>query len=104
VPAAVVGWAKPLPKSSSEFTLENQGKPIAVLTYQPQTSEPGPVTHGSDRNAEDCRNYAINLFEGPESVTLSLRAREARRLTLTEGRVSASRSAIVGDLHGQIDL
>jgi len=58
--------AKPLPAGSDKFTLPNNGEPVEVFTYKPPTYDHGPllvVIHGSDRNAEDYRNDAINIAE-----------------------------------------
>jgi poly(3-hydroxybutyrate) depolymerase len=58
--------AQPLPAGSGSFILPNEGVPIEVFTYRPPTYDGGPlvvVVHGSDRNAEDYRNYAISIAE-----------------------------------------
>ncbi len=64
--AALRTVAAPLPAGLSEFTLANEGEPLRVFTYKPPTYTDGPlvvVVHGSDRNAADHRDWAINLAE-----------------------------------------
>jgi len=58
--------AQPLAEGSGSFVLPNAGVPIDVFTYRPPTYRGGPlvvVIHGSDRDAEDYRNYAIAVAE-----------------------------------------
>jgi poly(3-hydroxybutyrate) depolymerase len=55
-----------IPEGSGQYTLPNNGEPLTIFTYRPPTYAHGPllvVLHGSDRNAEDYRNYAINIAE-----------------------------------------
>jgi pimeloyl-ACP methyl ester carboxylesterase len=54
------------PFGASRFTLANLGEPIEVFAYKPPTFKNGSlmvVVHGTGRNAEDYRNFAINLGE-----------------------------------------
>jgi len=54
------------PVGASRFTLPNLGEPIEVFAYKPPTFMNGSllvVVHGTKRNAEDYRNFAINLGE-----------------------------------------
>lgn len=56
----------PLPAGMSEFTLPNEGEPLKVFAYKPPSYTDGPllvVVHGSDRNAADHRDWAVNLAE-----------------------------------------
>lgn len=58
--------AQPLAAGSGRITLKNEGEPIEIFTYKPSTYTGGPivvVVHGSDRNAEDYRNYAIPIAD-----------------------------------------
>jgi pimeloyl-ACP methyl ester carboxylesterase len=58
--------AKPVPAGPGQFTLPDDGEPLTVFTYKPPTYTGGPllvVCHGVGRNAEDYRNFAINLAE-----------------------------------------
>ena len=65
--AGLLGAAEtPLPAGLSEFTLPNEGEPLRVFAYKPPTYADGPllvVVHGSDRNASEHRDWAINLAE-----------------------------------------
>jgi poly(3-hydroxybutyrate) depolymerase len=66
--------AKPIPVGTGEFTLPNNGEPIKVFTYKPPTFAKGPllvIIHGSDRNAEDYRNYAISIAERYNMVVVA---------------------------------
>ena len=58
--------AAPLPAGMSEFTLPNEGEPLRIFTYKSPTYTNGPllvVVHGSDRNASEHRDWAVNLAE-----------------------------------------
>jgi pimeloyl-ACP methyl ester carboxylesterase len=64
--AGPVALAQSLPAGSNRFVLPNLGEPIEVFTHKPASYRDGPlivVIHGSDRNAEEYRNYAIPLAE-----------------------------------------
>lgn len=66
VAASLIGVATPLPVGNGHFTLGNNGEPIEVFSYKPPTYTDGPlivVIHGSDRNAEEHRDWAINMAE-----------------------------------------
>jgi len=55
-----------LPAGLGHFILGNNGEPIEVFSYKPPTYTDGPLIvmiHGSDRNAEDHRNWAVNMAE-----------------------------------------
>jgi len=72
--AAIGAQAAPLKVGTSQFTLENGGEPIEVFAYKPPTYSGGPIfviVHGSGRNAEDYRNYAINLAERFEAIIVA---------------------------------
>jgi len=69
-----IGSAKPLDQGSGRFTFANLGEPIEVFTYKPPTYAKGPlivVIHGSDRNAEEYRNYAINIAERFDAIVVA---------------------------------
>ena len=56
----------PLACGSSRFVLGNNGEPLDVFTYKPTAYAGGPlvvVIHGSDRDAEDHRNWAVAMAE-----------------------------------------
>lgn len=56
----------PLPAGMSEFTLPNEGEPLKVFAYKSPAYAGGPllvVVHGSDRNAANHRDWAVNLAE-----------------------------------------
>ena len=56
----------PLPAGMSELTLPNEGEPLKVFAYKSPSYTDGPllvVVHGSDRNAADHRDWAVNLAE-----------------------------------------
>jgi poly(3-hydroxybutyrate) depolymerase len=58
--------AAPLPSGPGRIEFSNEGESLAVFTYKPPTYRDGPllvVCHGVQRNAEDYRNFAINLAE-----------------------------------------
>lgn len=58
--------ATALPVGSSDYEFANGAEPIRVFAYKPATYRDGPlivVFHGVARNAEDYRNFAINLAE-----------------------------------------
>ena len=58
--------AQPVSEGPGSFILPNSGEAIEVFTYKPPTYDRGPllvVIHGSSRNAEDYRNYAIAMAE-----------------------------------------
>lgn len=64
--AAPTCAAEPLFAGLGRFTLGNNGEPIEVFSYKPPTYTDGPlivVIHGSDRNAEEHRDWAINMAE-----------------------------------------
>lgn len=58
--------AGPLPVGPGRFVLENLGEPIEIFTYKPEGYQSAPllvVVHGSDRNAEEYRDYAIPIAQ-----------------------------------------
>jgi poly(3-hydroxybutyrate) depolymerase len=58
--------AAPLAPGPGRFTLPHGTEPIEVFTYKPAGATTGPlivVVHGSDRNAEEYRDWAIPLAE-----------------------------------------
>lgn len=58
--------AAPLPAGPSRFTLANGGEPIDTFAYKPAGTLDGPlivVVHGSDRNAEEYRDWSVPLAE-----------------------------------------
>lgn len=64
--ATAVIFGEPLPTGLGRFTLANEGEPIEVFTYKPPTYTNGPLVvmiHGSDRDAENHRDWAINMAE-----------------------------------------
>ena len=66
VSASLCSAEAPLPPGLSDFTLPNEGEPLRVFAYKPPTYTDGPlvvVVHGSDRNASEHRDWAINLAE-----------------------------------------
>jgi hypothetical protein len=55
-----------IPIGASDYEFANGTEPIRVFAYKPATYRDGPlvvVFHGVARNAEDYRNFAINLAE-----------------------------------------
>lgn len=64
---AMLGAAEaPLPPGGSDFMLPNEGEPLRVFAYKPPAYTDGPllvVVHGSDRNASEHRDWAVNLAE-----------------------------------------
>lgn len=63
-----------LPIGSSDYTFANGAEPIRVFAYKPATYRDGPlivVFHGVARNAEDYRNFAINLAERSRSLVVT---------------------------------
>lgn len=69
IAVALLAWAAPsiaapLAEGSGSFVLENDGEPIEVFSYKPEGYSGGPlviVVHGSDRNAQEYRDYAIPI-------------------------------------------
>ena len=58
--------AMAIPIGASDYEFANGTEPIRVFAYKPATYRDGPlvvVFHGVARNAEDYRNFAINLAE-----------------------------------------
>ncbi len=52
----------------------NQGEPLTLHTYRPSTYAGGPlllVFHGVKRNAEDYRNFAINMAERFRAIVIT---------------------------------
>lgn len=63
-----------LPIGSSDYTFANGAEPIRVFAYKPATYRDGPlivVFHGVARNAEDYRNFAINLAERSRAIVVT---------------------------------
>lgn len=63
-----------LPIGSSDYTFANGAEAIRVFAYKPATYRDGPlivVFHGVARNAEDYRNFAINLAERSRSLVVT---------------------------------
>jgi poly(3-hydroxybutyrate) depolymerase len=63
-----------LPIGSSDYTFANGAEPIRVFAYRPATYRDGPlivVFHGVARNAEDYRNFAINLAERARALVVT---------------------------------
>ncbi len=72
--AVSIALAEPLPSGLGRFTLANEGEPIEVFTYKPPTYADGPlivVIHGSDRDAEDHRNWAIHMAERFDALVVA---------------------------------
>jgi poly(3-hydroxybutyrate) depolymerase len=72
--AVTAAQPKGLPFGPSQFTLPNEGEPIQVYCYKPPTYDHGPlivVVHGSDRNAEPYRNYAISVAERCNAIIVA---------------------------------
>lgn len=58
--------AQEIPVGAHEFVFDNRGESLKVATYKPPTYDGGPillVAHGSGRNADEYRNYAIAMAE-----------------------------------------
>ena len=72
--SAAVRSPTALPIGSSDYTFANGAEPIRVFAYKPATYRDGPlivVFHGVARNAEDYRNFAINLAERSRSLVVT---------------------------------
>jgi poly(3-hydroxybutyrate) depolymerase len=72
--AAAPRSATALPIGSSDYEFANGAEPIRVFAYKPATYRDGPlivVFHGVARNAEDYRNFAINLAERSRSLVVT---------------------------------
>jgi poly(3-hydroxybutyrate) depolymerase len=66
--------ATALPVGSSDYEFANGAEPIRVFAYKPATYRDGPlivVFHGVARNAEDYRNFAINLAERSRALVVT---------------------------------
>lgn len=66
--------ATALPIGSSDYEFANGAEPIQVFAYKPATYRDGPlivVFHGVARNAEDYRNFAINLAERARALVVT---------------------------------
>jgi pimeloyl-ACP methyl ester carboxylesterase len=64
--AAALLRADPLPNGPGRIVCPNGEEPITLFTYKPPTYKGGPlllVFHGVQRNAEDYRNFGINMAE-----------------------------------------
>jgi poly(3-hydroxybutyrate) depolymerase len=64
--SAATADAEPLPQGKGSFVLKNDGEPIEVFFYKPAAYSGGPlviVVHGSDRNAQEYRDYAIPIAQ-----------------------------------------
>lgn len=72
--AAAERSATALPIGASDYTFANGSEPIRVFAYKPATYRDGPlivVFHGVARNAEDYRNFAINLAERARALVVT---------------------------------
>lgn len=66
--------AQKLPVGASSVVYENHGEPLTLFTYRPPTYTDGPVVvvfHGVRRNAEDYRNFAINMAERFKAIVVT---------------------------------
>jgi pimeloyl-ACP methyl ester carboxylesterase len=66
--------AQKIPVGSSTLVYPNQGEPLTLHTYRPSTYAGGPlllVFHGVKRNAEDYRNFAINMAERFRAIVIT---------------------------------
>lgn len=66
--------AQKLPVGASTLVFENHGEPLTLYTYRPPTFTDGPVIvvfHGVRRNAEDYRNFAINMAERFKAIVVT---------------------------------
>jgi poly(3-hydroxybutyrate) depolymerase len=73
-PSAAPRSATALPIGSSDYAFVNGAEPIRVFAYKPATYRDGPlivVFHGVARNAEDYRNFAINLAERSRALVVT---------------------------------
>jgi pimeloyl-ACP methyl ester carboxylesterase len=66
--------AQKIPVGSSTMVYPNEGEPLTLHTYRPSTYAGGPlllVFHGVKRNAEDYRNFAVNMAERFRAIIIT---------------------------------